>query len=143
MASDSSVRYTIPRGQQSTPLIGVVVLVLVGAIAGLFGGLGLAVPFVMIAVFVLIIWFLVMYGSYAVLDEDGIRSKRGVFRHAVAWSEVREVKPDPKSGEVLVVHRTRGRPFKLGAPISGGLSQDPEYRAKVAQVLAFVKARTG
>jgi hypothetical protein len=137
-----TLRFTLPRQQQSTPLIAAACFLAVAGIVAAFGGLGFAIPLALLAVMLLVVWGLVMYGSYGILDESGIRSRRGVFRHHVAWHNVREVKLDPKSGECLVVYRHHGRAFKLGAPVSGGLSTDPQYRAKVAQVLQYVAART-
>ena len=140
--AQNSLHFTLPSRQAWTPVIGAGVLLLIAVIGGALGGLGIAIPFVFFAVTLLVVYFLVMFGSYSVLDETGIRSRRGVYRHRVTWGEVRDVRLDSKSGETLMIYRHDGKPFKLGAPISGGLSNDPEYRAKVAQVRQFVNAHT-
>ncbi|MEU6850402.1 hypothetical protein ABZ901_10805 [Actinacidiphila alni] len=134
------LRFTLPFQQQATPLIGVCVLLLIAGVAAALGGIGFAIPLGSIALFVLVLYGLVMYGSYGILDETGIRSRRGVFRNRVMWANVRAVAPDPKSGECLIVYRHHGRPFKLGAPISGGLSTNPNFRQETAQTLAYVSA---
>ncbi|MCQ4082583.1 hypothetical protein NGB36_18735 [Streptomyces sp. RB6PN25] len=139
----TALRFTLPTRQAWTPIIGVGVLLLIAVIAGGFGALGVAVPFVFFAVMLFVIYFVVMFGSYSTFDETGIHSKRGIYRHKVTWDQVREVKLDPKSGQVLMVYKHHGRPFKLGAPISGGFSTDPEYRAKVAHIQEFVRAHIG
>jgi hypothetical protein len=124
-------------------MIGAGVLLLIAVVAGTLNVISLAVPVGLIAVVLVIVYFLVMFGSYSAFDESGIHSKRGIYRNKVTWAEVREVKLDPKSGEVLMVYKHHGRPFKLGAPISGGLSTDPQYREKVAQIQEFVRAHIG
>lgn len=134
------LRFTLPSQQQAAPVIGVCVLLLIAGISAALGGIGVAIPVAAIAVLVLVVYGLVMYGSYGVLDETGIRSRRGVFRNHVAWANVREVTPDPKSGECLIVYRRHGRHFKLGAPISGGLSTNPRFQREIAQALAYVSA---
>lgn len=137
------LRFTLPPGQQRTPLIGAGVLLLIAILSGSTGSMGLAVPVTVIAIVLLVIYFSVMFGSFSVFDEHGIRSRRGVFRNEVAWENVHAVRPDPKSGQVLMVYRTDGKPFKVGAPISGGVSTDPEYRAKVDRIMEYAQPRIG
>ncbi len=139
----TSLRFTLPPQQQRRPVIGAGVLLVIAVLTGRLGLLGLAVPVAFIAVVLLVVYLLVMFGSFSEFDEQGIHSKRGVFRHKVTWEQVREVKLDPKSGQLLMVYKHHGKPFKVGAPISGGLSTDPQYRAKVAEILAFVQAHLG
>jgi hypothetical protein len=138
----TSLRFTLPPGQQSSPLIGAGVIALIALIAAASGGIGFAIPLGLIALGLVILYLCTMFGSFAEFDETGIRSKRGIFRNTVKWAEVREIKLDPKSGEVLMVYKHHGRPFKLGAPISGGFTTDRGYRAKVAEILAFAAAHT-
>lgn len=136
-----ALRFTLPGSQTRTPLIGAGVLVLIGVAAAVFGKMPFASCVWFVALVLLVVYFLVMYGSYAEFDDTGLRSRRGAFGHHVTWDNVREVALDPKSGQVLICYRHNGKHFKIGAPISGGLSVDSDYRAKVAQVLAFVAAR--
>ena len=139
----TTLRFALPPQQARKPLIGAGVLIALAVITGAFGVVSLALPLALIAVALLVVYFLVMYGSSSTFDETGIHSKRGIYQNKVTWAEVREVKLDPKSGEVLMVYKTQGKPFKLGAPISGGLSTDPQYREKVAQIQEFVRAHVG
>jgi len=138
----TSLRFTLPPRQQSSPLIGAAVLVLIGLLGSLVGGFGFAIVMAVIALFIVLLYFCTMFGSFSEFDEIGIRSKRGIFRNTVTWAEVREVKLDPKSGEVLMVYKHHGRPFKVGAPISGGVTTDRAYQAKVVEILTFVAAHT-
>lgn len=135
----TDLRFTLPTGQSLRPVIGALALILIALIAGALGAMGLAVPVAVIGLVLLGTYFLVMFGSSSVFDETGIRSRRGVFRHTASWENVRDVRPDPDSGEVLVVYRHQGKSFKIGAPASGGLSTDKDYRFKVEQILDFVR----
>jgi len=137
-----SLRFTLPSRQERTPVVGTVVIGLVALLAGLTGSLEVAAGLGGVAVLVSVLYLLVMFRSYGEFDETGIRSQRGVFRNAVTWAEVRQVKLDPKSGQCLMVYRRQGKPFKVGAPVSGGLAKDPQYQAKIMQVLDFVAAHT-
>lgn len=136
----TSLRFTLPTSQSRRPVIGAAALILIALVAGAAGAMGLAVPVAVIGLVLLGTYFLVMFGSFSVFDESGIRSRRGVFRHEAAWENVREVKPEPESGEVLMVYLHQGKAFKVGAPASGGLSTDKDYRVKVAQILEFVRS---
>jgi hypothetical protein len=118
-------------------------LLVLAVIMGALGVVTLVLPLALIAVMLLVAYFLVMFGSFSTFDETGIYSKRGIHQNKVTWDEVSEVKLDPKSDETVMVYPTHGKPFKLGAPITGGLSGDPEYREKVAQIQEFVQARIG
>lgn len=138
--SGESLRTTLPTGQQLTPVFGAVVSLAVAALSAFVGSPGMALVLTLIAVALLTLYALVMFGSYSVLDATGVHSRRGVFRNHATWDEVEDIRLDPKSGECLVVYRRDGRPFKLGAPISGGMSTDPGYRARVTAVLEFAAA---
>ncbi len=136
----TSLNFTLPPAQQRTPVIASAVLIVIAVVTAVihvyyFTGLcGLC------AVALLLSWFLVMRDSSSQLDERGIRSKRGVFSNEAAWAEVQDIRVDPRSGGVLIVHRREGKPFKLGAPVNAPLSRDPEYRVKTEQVLQFARA---
>ncbi|WP_202451789.1 MULTISPECIES: hypothetical protein [unclassified Streptomyces] len=139
----TTLRFTLPPAQNWAPVIGAGVMLAVAGGAAALGGVGFAIPVALIALILLVVYFLVMFGSYGQFDEDGIRSRRGIFRNHLTWAEVREVKLDPKSGQCLMAYKNHGRPFKIGAPVSGGFSQDPQYRAKVAQILEFTRSHLG
>jgi hypothetical protein len=119
--------------------VGVLIVVAVVALHAHAYPLGLVV--VLLAVVLAVEYVLVEAGSYAAFDESGVRSKRGGFRREAAWAQVRQIRPEPKYGQVLVVYLREGKPFKLGAPATSPLARDPEYRAKCAEVLRFAETR--
>jgi hypothetical protein len=137
------LHFTLPPQQARRPPIAAGVLLVLAVIMGALGVVTLVLPLALIAVLLVVVYFLVVFGSFSIFDEAGIHSKRGIHRHQVTWNEVSEVKLDPKSDETVMVYPTNGRPFKLGAPITGGLSGDPEYREKVTQIQEFVRAHIG
>jgi hypothetical protein len=137
---DQSLRFTLQPQQQRKPVLGAFMLLLIAVLADWQGSLDLAVPAALTAATLLVIYLLVIKGSYSEFNEHGIHSRRGIFRNQVTWEEVSEVKPDPKSGQLLMVYKHHGKPFKVGAPISGGLSTDPQYQAKVTQILKFARS---
>lgn len=81
-------------------------------------------------------YFWVMYArAFTECTPAGLRTSGLAGLRKCAWPQVADIGPDPRSPNAfIVVTKTSGERFWLGAPVSFGVMRDPEFAAKLAQI---------
>jgi PH (Pleckstrin Homology) domain-containing protein len=90
------------------------------------------------------LWTYVMYArTVTECTPAGIRTRGLSGRTQCPWAHVTGIDLRPYRGTVTVmVTTTSGTRFRLGAPVSGGVMGDPEFRSKVEAIQDYWLAAT-
>lgn len=85
------------------------------------------------------VYALVIYGlAYTECTPAGIRTRGLAGRRECRWAEVARIVPRPYRNTVtVVVVTTAGRRFRLGAPVAGGVMNDPQFPDKLARIQQY------